>query len=271
MGSMFDIGGKTAVITGGAGILCSGMARALAREGVRVAILDLNESAAVHVADEIRKAGGVAEPVKVNVLDRDSVEEALDRVLKVFGHVDILINGAGGNKKEATAEKDQPFFDIPQEALSWVFNLNLTGTILPSQVFGSALARQGEGVIINISSMAAYRPLTKVVAYSAAKAAISNFTQWLAVYFCQNYSPNIRVNAIAPGFFITEQNRYLLTTPEGGLTQRGELVLQHTPAGRFGTPDDLNGTLVWLVSDAARFVNGIVVPVDGGFSAFSGV
>ena len=203
--SMFDISGKTAVITGGGGILCSEMASALAREGVRVAILDLNEAAAGKVADEIRKEGGQAEAIQVNVLERKSVEAARDAVMSMFGRIDILINGAGGNKKEATAEKDFPFFNIPPEALNFVFNLNLLGTILPSHVFGEVQARQGAGSIINISSMAAIRPLTKTVAYSAAKSAISNVTQWLAVYLGQNYSPNIRVNAIAPGFFITSK------------------------------------------------------------------
>lgn len=270
--SMFDISGKTAVITGGGGILCSEMARALAREGVRVAILDLNEAAARKVADGIHQEGGQAEAVPVNVLERRSVEAAREAVMGMFGRVDILINGAGGNKKEATAEKDFLFFDIPPEALKFVFDLNLLGTILPSQVFGEVQAKQGTGNIINISSMAAMRPLTKTVAYSAAKAAISNFTQWLAVYLGQNYSPNIRVNAIAPGFFITEQNRFLLTEQEtGNLTPRGVSVIEHTPMGRFGVPQDLIGTIIWLISDAAAFVNGIVVPVDGGFSAFWGV
>lgn len=272
MSQLFDINGKVAVITGAAGILCSEMARGLAREGVKVAALDINHERAKAVAEEIRAAGGTAIAVQVDVLDRKSLENARDVVLREFGKVDVLVNGAGGNKKQATADETQTFFDIPQEAIQWVFNLNLLGTILPTQVFGEVMAKAGEGVVINISSMSAFRPLTKVVAYSAAKAAVSNFTQWMAVYFNQNYSKNIRVNAIAPGFLLTEQNRFLLTDEKtGGLTPRGELVLQHTPMGRFGEPEELIGTLIWLISDASKFVNGVVIPVDGGFAAYAGV
>ncbi len=272
MKSIFDVSGKVVAITGGGGILCGTMARALAESGAKVAILDLIEIAAAKVAKEIRSAGGTAVPVQCNVLEKGSIEQAKDKVLGEFGRIDALINGAGGNKKEATTSPDMPFFDLPPEAIRFVFDLNFLGTLLPSQVFGKELARQGTGSILNVSSMNAIRPLTKIPAYSAAKAAVSNFTQWLAVHICQNYSKEIRVNAIAPGFFLTEQNRFLLTDEKtGALTPRGKTVTEHTPMGRFGQPQELVGTVLWLLSDAAKFVTGIVVPVDGGFSAFSGV
>lgn len=272
MNRLFDISGKVAVITGAAGILCSEMARALAGEGVKVAVLDLNEEKAKEVAEEITAKGGIAIGLGVDVLDKASIIRAKDIVVKEFGRVDILVNGAGGNKKEATADETQRFFDIPPEAIQWVFNLNFIGTVLPTQVFGELMAQQGEGVVVNISSMASFRPLTKTISYSAAKAAINNFTQWMAVHFNQYYSPNIRVNAIAPGFLLTDQNRYLLVDKETGRpTPRAEAILSHTPMKRYGTPDELVGTLIWLVSDAAKFVNGAVIPVDGGFAAFSGV
>ncbi len=204
-----------------------------------------------------------------NVLDKGSLQAA---VLDAFGGVDILINGAGGNKKEATTAPDLAFFDLPADAVNWVFNLNFIGTLLPCQVFGKMMADKGSGVILNVSSMNAFRPLTRIPAYSAAKAAVSNFTQWLAVHINQEYSPHIRVNALAPGFYLTEQNRFLLTdAATGDLTPRGQLIIQHTPMGRFGDPEDLISTTLWLLSDGASFITGIVVPVDGGFSAFSGV
>ena len=269
---LFDLRGRVAVITGGGGVLCSTMSKALAARGVKVAVLDIVEEAAKRVADEITAAGGEAIAVKCDVLNRASLEAARDRVVKAFGRVDILINGAGGNKKEATTSPETPFFDLPPDAIRWVFDLNIVGTVLPSQVFGKLLADQGEGSIVNISSMAAYRPLTKVVAYSAAKAGVSNFTAWLAVHISQNYSKKIRVNAIAPGFLLTEQNRYLLTDEKtGALTERGRLVVNHTPMDRFGDPEELVGAIVWLVSPAASFVHGAVIPIDGGFNAYSGV
>jgi NAD(P)-dependent dehydrogenase (short-subunit alcohol dehydrogenase family) len=210
--------------------------------------------------------------VKCSVLDKKQLEDAAKEIASKLGPVDILINGAGGNKKDATTSDSLPFFDLPAEAIRGVFDLNFLGTLLPSQVFGKDMAKKGSGVILNVSSMNAFRPLTKICGYSAAKAAVSNFTQWLAVHINQNYSKDIRVNAIAPGFFLTEQNRFLLTDEKTGkLTPRGETIIGHTPMGRFGTPDDLSGTMLWLVSDAAKFVTGVVVPVDGGFSAFSGV
>ncbi len=272
MKNLFDVSGKVMAITGAGGILCGTMARALAESGAKVAILDLIEIAAAKAAKEIRSAGGTAIAIQCNVLEKASIEQAKDKVLAEFGRIDALINGAGGNKKEATTSPDMPFFDLPPEAIRFVFDLNFLGTLLPSQVFGKELARQGNGSILNISSMNAIRPLTKIPAYSAAKAAVSNFTQWLAVHICQNYSKEIRVNAIAPGFFLTEQNRFLLTDEKtGALTPRGKTVTEHTPMGRFGQPQELVGTVLWLLSDAAKFVTGIVVPVDGGFSAFSGV
>lgn len=260
---------QVAVVTGGAGVLGSYMCRALARAGAKLAVLDIRAQAAQTLANELGN-GALALPGDVG--DSDSLEETSQQVIDTFGKVDILINAAGGNHPQASTSADQPFFDLPPEALRWVFELNLLGTVLPSQVFGRAMAGQKHGVIINISSMNAYRPLTRIPAYSAAKAAVSNFTQWLAVHMAQEYSPHIRVNAIAPGFFLTEQNRYLLTDPRtGDLTPRGQSILSHTPMGRFGLPEDLDGTLLWLVSPASAFVTGIVVPVDGGFSAFSGV
>jgi NAD(P)-dependent dehydrogenase (short-subunit alcohol dehydrogenase family) len=192
--------------------------------------------------------------------------------ITAFGHVDILINGVGGNKPQATTSAEARFFDLPTEALRWVFDLNLMGVMLPSQIFGKIMAEQKKGVILNISSMNGFRPLTRVAAYSAAKAGVSNFTQWLAVYMAKECSPEIRVNAIAPGFFRTDQNRFLLTDKDTGkLTPRGQAIIDHTPMGRFGSPEDLLGAVLWLLSPAASFVTGIVVPIDGGFSAFSGV
>ncbi len=270
--NLFNLSGKTAVVTGGAGVLCASMCRTLAANGVKVAVLDLNAEAADVLAAELRAGGADAISAACDVLDKTSIEAAARLVSEKFGRVDILINGAGGNKPAATTNPTQSFFDLPAEAMRWVFDLNLMGTILPAQVFGRMMARQKSGVIVNISSMNAFRPLTRIPAYSAAKAGVSNFTQWLAVHMAQEYSPEIRVNAIAPGFFLTEQNRFLLTDKESGeLTPRGKTILNHTPMNRFGSPDDLSGVLLWLVSPASTFVTGIVVPIDGGFSAFSGV
>jgi NAD(P)-dependent dehydrogenase (short-subunit alcohol dehydrogenase family) len=272
MSNLFSVKDKVIVITGAGGILCGDMAKGLAAAGAKIAVLDLNEQAAAKVVSEITAAGGKAVPVKCNVLERASIEQAQQTVQQAFGSVDILINGAGGNKKEATTGPDMAFFDIPPEAMRFVFDLNFLGTLLPTQVFGKSMAQAGKGIILNTSSMSAFRPLTKVVGYSAAKAAVSSFTYWLAVHMCQNYSKDIRVNAIAPGFFLTEQNRFLLTDQKtGDLTPRGRTIIDHTPMGRFGSPDDLLGAVIWLLSDASKFVTGIVVPIDGGFSAFGGV
>jgi NAD(P)-dependent dehydrogenase (short-subunit alcohol dehydrogenase family) len=227
---------------------------------------------AQNVVDEIQSDGGEAFAVQCDVLDKASIEKAAETILDKFGRVDILINGAGGNKKEATTSPDLSFFELPEAAVQWVFNLNVQGTLLPCQVFGQIMVEQGEGVILNISSMSAFQPLTNIPAYSGAKAAVSNFTQWLAVHMAQEYSPDIRVNALAPGFFLTEQNRFLLTNAESGeLTPRGKTIIDHTPQRHFGDPEDLLGAMFWLLSPASKFVTGIVVAVDGGFSAFSGV
>jgi NAD(P)-dependent dehydrogenase (short-subunit alcohol dehydrogenase family) len=268
----FDLTGRVAAVTGGGGVICSVMAKALAERGAKVAVLDLSGEAAQRVAGEIAAAGGRAIGVTCNALDRESIRAANARITDELGPVDILVNGAGGNSKGATTSPELSFFDIPADALRFTIDLNLLGSLLPSQIVGKAMAERGEGVIINISSMNSFRPLTKIVGYSAAKAAINNFTQWLAVHLAQNYSPNIRVNAIAPGFFETAQNRFLLRDEKTGeLTARGRQILDHTPMARYGTPEDLVGALLWLVSPAARFVTGIIVPIDGGFSAYSGV
>jgi NAD(P)-dependent dehydrogenase (short-subunit alcohol dehydrogenase family) len=266
--SLFDLTGKVAVVTGGAGVLCSAMARALAAAGAKIAVLDLRLEPAEALAAEI---GNDAIGVACNVLDKASIEQAAQAVLAKFGKVDILINGAGGNRPQATTNATQSFFDLPADALRWVFDLNIIGAVLPSQVFGKIMAEQKSGVILNISSMNSFRPLTRIPAYSAAKAGVSNFTQWLAVHMAQEYSPDIRVNAIAPGFFVGDQNRALLLNDDGSLTPRGNQIISHTPMARFGETDDLLGTLLWLVSPASTFITGIVVPVDGGFSAYSGV
>ena len=272
MDPLFDLSGKTAVLTGGGGVLISSMAKALALRGAQVAVLDLSKEAAERTASQIREDGGQALAVEANVLERASIEASLEEVTREMGDVDILVNGAGGNKKEATTSPDLSFFDLPADALRWVFDLNFLGTVLPSQVYGKSMAERDEGVIINISSMNSFRPLTRILAYSGAKAAINNFTQWLAVHLNQAGATNVRVNAIAPGFFETAQNKFLLRDEESGdLTARGQQIIDHTPMNRFGEPDDLAGALVWLASPAARFVSGVVVPVDGGFSAFSGV
>lgn len=272
MSSMFDLKDKVVAITGAGGVLCGSMAQALARAGAKVAVLDLMEPAAQAVANKICDAGHEALAVKCNVLEQDSLLAAKDAVNKALGPVDILVNGAGGNKKEATTSVEMPLFDIPADAIRFVFDLNFLGALIPTQIFTRDMVEAKKGVILNVSSMNAFCPLTKIPAYSAAKAAISNLTQWLAVHFCQNYSKDIRVNAIAPGFFLTEQNRFLMTDEKTGeLTERGKTIIAHTPNGRFGEPEDLHGTVLWLLSDASKFVTGTVIPVDGGFNAFSGV
>jgi NAD(P)-dependent dehydrogenase (short-subunit alcohol dehydrogenase family) len=268
----YDLTGQTVAITGGAGILGGEIACALAGCGAQVAILDLNLAPGKALLDRMGKHGAHAALFSADVLKIESLRPAATEVLARFGKVDCLINAAGGNKPQATTGPDLKFFDLPVDALRWVFDLNLLGTILPSQVFGKIMAEAGHGVILNISSMNAFRPLTRIPAYSAAKAGVSNFTQWLAVHMAQEYSPRIRVNAIAPGFFLTDQNRFLLLDRETGeLTARGKTILAHTPIGRFGVPEDLLGAVLWLVSPASAFVTGTVIPIDGGFSAYSGV
>jgi NAD(P)-dependent dehydrogenase (short-subunit alcohol dehydrogenase family) len=280
---MVDLKGKVAVVTGGGGVLCSAMAGALAECGAAVAVADLKIEAANAVAKAINDAGGKAIGVACNVLERPSLEAANAEVEKAFGPVDILINGAGGNHPKGTTAMEHlnpddllkenrdfvTFYDLDPKGIEFVFNLNFLGTLLPTQAFTKAMARRRRGVIINISSMNAFKPLTKIPAYSGAKAAVSNFTQWLAVHMSK---AGIRVNAIAPGFFLTDQNRALLTKPDGSLTPRAQTIMAHTPMGQFGKPEDLVGALLWLVSDdASRFVTGTIIPIDGGFSAFSGV
>lgn len=269
---LFDLEGRTVAITGGTGILGGEMACALVERGANVAIITRDPNRADRIADRLHNGPGSAVVVRGDVLDPDALVTAQAAIESEFGGVDTLINAAGGNNALATTTPDVTFFDLPPDALRFVFDLNIVGTILPSQVFGGRMAQTGQGVILNVSSMNAYRPLTRVPAYSAAKAGVSNFTQWLAVHMAQEYSPRIRVNAIAPGFFLTAQNRFLLTDEETGeLTDRGKAIIEHTPMGRFGDPADLLGTVLWLISPASSFVTGIVVPVDGGFSAFSGV
>ena len=269
---LFDVRDKVIVITGGGGILCGTMSRGLARAGARIAVLDIIPQAAQRVVDDIVADGGVAMAVHADVLSKESLERSAEQVLARFGVVDVLINGAGGNRREATTSPELSFFDLPQDAFQWVFNLNFIGTLLPCQVYGRYMAERGEGSILNIASVNAIRPLTNIPAYSAAKAAVKNFTEWLAIHISQNYSTKIRVNAIAPGFFLTTQNRFLLFDEEtGDYTPRGRTVIDHTPLDRFGDPDELMSTVLWLLSSGASFVHGVTVLVDGGFSAFSGV
>jgi len=267
----FDVKDKTIVITGGAGIICSEMARTLGSLGAKIAVLDLSESAMEKLSKELSEKNIKHIVLKTNVLEKEQLLKAKEETILNFGKIDVLINGAGGNHPSATTSQDKSFFELPQDAVQWVFNLNFLGTFLASQVFGEYFAEKGEGQIINISSMNAFRPLTNIPAYSAAKAAVSNFTQWLAVHMNHNYSKKIRVNAIAPGFLLTNQNKFLLTNDDGSLTTRGNKILEHTPMERFGTPQDLISTILWLISEKSSFVNGIVVPIDGGFSAYSGV
>jgi NAD(P)-dependent dehydrogenase (short-subunit alcohol dehydrogenase family) len=271
----FNLDGKVAVVTGGTGVLGGAMARGLAQRGARVGILGRRKHEADRAASEIAQGGGEALPLLADVLDKRGLEDARDVLLARWDRVDILVNAAGGNVPAATVAEHATFFGLAEEPLRDVFDLNLLGSILPSQVFGEAMARGQssgvEGSIVNISSMAAQRPLTRVAGYSAAKAAVENFTRWLAVELAHKHSPGLRVNAIAPGFFLGEQNRRLLMNEDGSLTERGRAIIEHTPAGRFGEPEELVGTLIWLCSPAARFVTGVVVPVDGGFGAFSGV
>jgi len=267
----FDLKDKVAVITGGGGVILSVMAKELAKLGVRVAVLDLKLEAAQGVADEIKLAGGDAIAVEADVLSKASLEKACESVVSHFGGVDILINGAGGNHPKATCSAERTFFDLETDAIRSVFDLNVTGAIITTQAFGQELIKKGRGNVINIASMTSYLPLTNTVAYSAAKAAVASFTQWMAVHFNQEYSSEIRVNAIAPGFLLTEQNRFLMQEEDGELTDRGNRVIQKTPMARFGEPEEMVGAVVWLCSDAASFVNGAVVPIDGGFSAYWGV
>ena len=268
---MYDFAGRTVVFTGGTGVLGRVMVAALVGCGANVAVLARKRDKVTSLFAESQGPGRVF-PVAGDATKRDELAQAAEAIMSEFGRVDCLVNGAGCNHPRATTSADLSFFDLPEEALRFVFDLNLLGTIFPAQVFGRQMAEQGEGVILNVSSMSAVRPLTRVMTYSAAKAGVNSFTQWLAVHLAQEYSPRIRVNAIAPGFFLTEQNRFLLTDRKtGALTVRGQSIISHTPMGRFGEPADLLGTALWLLSPASAFVTGVVVPVDGGFAAFGGV
>lgn len=278
-----NLNGKVAVVTGAGGVLCSGFAKDLAAQGVKVAVLDLNLEAAQKTADEITKNGGTAIAIKCNVLDKQSLNDAREMVNSTLGTCDILLNGAGGNNPKGTTTKEKlekidleeaqddvkTFFDLDPDGIQFVFNLNFLGTLLTTQVFARDMAKKGNTNIINVSSMNAFKPLTKIPAYSAAKAAVSNFTQFMAVHFSE---VGIRVNALAPGFFSTNQNQKLLYNEDGSLSARSEKILSHTPMGRFGVPEDLTGTLLFLADDEySAFVTGVIIPVDGGFSAYSGV
>jgi NAD(P)-dependent dehydrogenase (short-subunit alcohol dehydrogenase family) len=272
---LFDLSGRVAVVTGATGVLGGAMAKGLAGAGARVGVLGRRKERTEEIASEVEKGGGEALALRADVLKREQLEAARDVVLERWGRVDVLVNAAGGNVPAATVAEDATFFGLPEEPLREVFDLNLLGTVLPSQVFGEAMTRErgseAEGSIVNVSSMAAQKPLTRVAGYSAAKAAVENLTRRLAVELAHKHGPGLRVNAIAPGFFLGEQNRALLMNEDGSLTERGRAIVEHTPAGRFGEPEELVGTLIWLCSPAACFVTGVVVPVDGGFSAFGGV
>jgi NAD(P)-dependent dehydrogenase (short-subunit alcohol dehydrogenase family) len=270
--AMYDFTGKTFLVTGGTGVLGGVVAGALVDVGANVVVLDRSLEPSTGLADYTHKTGWKAKAVRGDVLNRASLVEAAAAIKAQYGPIFGLVNAAGGNSPKATASPTLSFFDIPEEAMRFVLDLNILGTMIPCQIFAQQMAEAGEGVILNYSSMNAYRPLTNIAAYSAAKAGITNFTLWLAVHLAQNYSGKIRVNAIAPGFFLGEQNRYLLTDKDtGAWTPRGQKILDHTPMGRLGVPEDLVGTSLWLLSPAAAFVTGIVVPVDGGFSACAGV
>jgi NAD(P)-dependent dehydrogenase (short-subunit alcohol dehydrogenase family) len=271
IGDLFDLSGRVAIVTGATGVLGGAMARGLAAAGARVGVLGRREERAKNVAEEIVDSGAEALALPADVLEREQLDDVREATLERWGRVDILVNAAGGNVPEATVADDAEVFGVPEDALRRVIDLNLMGTLLPCQVFGETMARSGEGSIVNVSSMAAQRPLTRVVGYAAAKAAVENLTRWLAAELSIKHGAGLRANAISPGFFLGEQNRAMLLNEDGSLTQRGSKIVDHTPAGRFGEPEELVGTLIWLCSPAARFVNGIVVPVDGGFGAFSGV
>ncbi len=270
--ALFDLTGKTVVLTGGTGVLGAEMARALAAADANVVLLARKVERAEALIKTLGDSKGKHRALAADVLDRAAVDAAARAVKHEYGRVDALVNGAGGNDPRTTTTPESRFFDIPIEAFQQVLSLNLLGTVVPTQAFGRLMAEQREGIILNVSSVNASRPLTRIAAYSAAKAGVSNLTQWLAVHMAQEYSPNIRVNALMPGFFLTEQNRFLLTDQKtGGLTARGQKIMDHTPMGRFGSPEDLSGALIWLLSPASKFVTGIVVAVDGGFTAYSGV
>lgn len=269
--SLFDLSGRVALITGGTGVLGSAMAIGLAEAGAKVVVLGRRAEAAETVLKKISAAGGEGMFIQADVLDAVALEKANEKIISRYGKIDILVNAAGGNMPGAVIPPDKTFFDLEIPEFEKVVDLNLTGTVLPSKIFAKNMVDNRRGVIINIASMSSFRSITRVVGYSAAKAAVMNFTEWLAIEMAKKFGEGIRVNGIAPGFFITEQNRNLLTKPEGGYTPRGESAIRNTPFGRFGEPDELIGTLIWLCSDASKFITGVTVPVDGGFNAFCGV
>jgi NAD(P)-dependent dehydrogenase (short-subunit alcohol dehydrogenase family) len=270
--AMYDFTGRTFAVTGGAGALGGDVVVALAGCGANVVILDLRLGGVPAIKERLGPRASQVDAREVNVLNRDSLMAAGAAINERFGGLYGLVNAAGGNSPRATVSPDMSFFDIPEEGMRFVLDLNLLGTIMPCQILAKQMVETGEGVILNYSSMNAFRPLTNIAAYSASKAGVTNFTAWLAVHMAQNHSGKIRVNAIAPGFFIGEQNRFLLLDKEtGGLTPRGNKIIEHTPMGRFGEPEDLLGTVLWLLSPVSSFVTGITVPVDGGFSAYAGV
>ena len=269
MNELFDINDNVTVITGGTGILGRAIAKYLAANGAIVIILGRKEDVGRRIADDITAAGGKCEFLKTDVMDKAVVEKNRDEILKRYGRIDTLLNAAGGNMKGATITPEQTFFDLNTDEFEKVLSLNLTGTVIPTQIFLKPMAEKGKGVIINFSSMAAFRPMTRVCGYAAAKAGISNFTAYMATECAKKFGEGIRVNAIAPGFFITEQNRELLTNPDGSYTERGQDVIRQTPFGRMGEPEELCGTIHYLMSDAAKFVTGTVAVVDGGFNTFA--
>jgi NAD(P)-dependent dehydrogenase (short-subunit alcohol dehydrogenase family) len=269
--NLFSLADRTAVVTGGTGVLGQAMVKGLASAGARVVIIGRRKEAAENLSKEILNEGGKAIAISANVLEADELLKAKEIINKEFGSIDILINAAGGNMAGAVIPPDKNFFDLNLKDFQQVVDLNLLGTVLPTQIFSQDMAAKGKGVIINIASMASFRPITRVVGYSAAKAAVENFTQWMAVEMAKKFGEGIRVNAISPGFFLTEQNRNLLTNPDGTYTARGQAAINQTPFGRFGRPEELIGTLVWLCADSAAFVTGVNVPVDGGFNVFCGV
>lgn len=269
--SLFNIENKVAVLTGGGGVLASEMAKGFLNAGVKVVLLDINKDNLKKKIESFEKTEKELIGIKCNVLDEENLHKVNEEILSKFGHIDILVNAAGGNTAGGTVGLDQTVFDLKYEQFTKVNDLNFNGTVLPTFIFGKTMAKQKSGSIINISSMAAYRSITRVVGYSAAKAAVDNFTKWMAVELAQKFGDGLRVNAIAPGFLITEQNRTLLTNADGSLTQRGKDVLHMTPFNRFGDPAELVGTVLFLASDAAKFITGTIIPIDGGFNIFSGV
>jgi NAD(P)-dependent dehydrogenase (short-subunit alcohol dehydrogenase family) len=269
--SLFRLEGKVAVLTGGGGVLASEIGSGLSQAGVKIVFLDINEEAAKVAAQKINEQGGEAIGLKTNVLDMDALRQTSEEIIKAFGKIDILLNAAGGNMPGATISPDKTVFDLDIKDMDKVTSLNFNGTVLPSMVFGEVMAKQGFGNIVNFSSMAAMQSITRVVGYSAAKAAVSNFTAWMAMELAMKFGGKIRVNAIAPGFFIGNQNRALLLNPDGSLTERGQQVVNKTPMGRFGEAHELIGAILFLTSEASSFVTGIVLPIDGGFSSYSGV